>query len=171
MNWWDRHEPATDWGAREHLIVKFLEARIGDDPRKVETFRLLMEARVVGRSLEELAREQRTTPTALKKRLQRLIDELIPHVSIMDREKPRRMFLLALFFFGAMALLAVVVALLWNVLRPPPPPALPVVEPPAPSASAPPAPEPPPEFDNALPTQPGPAPSGDAGAKDLERKR
>jgi len=161
VNWADRRQPATDWGAREHLIAKFLESKIGDDPYKVETFRLMMEARVVGRSLEELAREHRTTPHALKMRFQRLTRELVPHVSLMDREKPRRAILLALLFFGALALVALLIAFLWGALRPAPPPAVPALEPLAPSASAPPAPGPAPRFDDALPTKPGPAPTRD----------
>lgn len=160
-NWSNRHEPPTDSGAREHLIAKFLESKIGHDPYKLETFRLMMEARVVGRSLEELARAHHTTPHALKMRFQRLTRELVPHVSLMDREKPRRAILLALLFFGAFALVALLVAVLWGALRPAAPPAVPALEPPAPSASAPPAPGPAPRFDDALPTKPGPAPTRD----------
>jgi DNA-directed RNA polymerase specialized sigma24 family protein len=155
----DRHGPHTDWGAREHLVAKYIESQIGEDAYKVESFRMMMENGVAGRSLDELAAEHRTTPTALSNRFLRLRAQLAPRVSIMDREKPRRAILLALFFLGAAALVALAIVL-WSHLFPlPPSTILPV-----PSASA--APAPAPSFDNALPT----APDDDAGPTDLKPK-
>jgi DNA-directed RNA polymerase specialized sigma24 family protein len=156
----DRHGPHTDWGAREHLVAKYLESQIGDDAYKKESFRLMMENGVAGRSLDELAAEHGTTPTALSNRFLRLRKELAPRVSIMDREKPRRTILLALFFLGAAALVGLAIDL-WSRLFTPPPP-LPIL--PVPSASA--APAPAPTFDNALPT----APDDDAGPTELKPK-
>jgi DNA-directed RNA polymerase specialized sigma24 family protein len=159
-DWSDRHAPATDWGAREHLICKYLEPLVGDDPNRRRTFQAMMETRVQGRSLDEVAAEQGTSPEALKKRIQRLADELGPKVSIMDREKPRRAILAVLFFLGLAALVLLVAALL-GAFRPAPPPALPLAPQLAPSASAPSVPAPPPPLDNAFPTQPAPADAGD----------
>jgi len=156
----DRHGAHTDWGAREHLIAKYLEGEIGEDAYKKESFRLMMENAVAGRSLDELADEHHTTSTALSNRFLRLRKELAPRVSIMDREKPRRTILLALFFFGAAALVGLAIVLLSLFFAPPPPPTIL----PVPSASA--APAPGPTFDNALPT----APADDAGPTDLKPK-
>ena len=142
----DRHGPATDWGAREYLITKWLGKQIGDNPRKVATFRLMVEARVVGRSLGELARENHTTESALSNRFNKLQKELAPKVALMDEENSR-MFILGLLLFGLGGLGIAMVVLLLRTLAAPPPP-LPIL--PAPSASAQPA----PTFDNALPTQP-----------------
>jgi DNA-directed RNA polymerase specialized sigma24 family protein len=136
----DRHEPAPDWGAREHLIAKFLEDRIGDDARRKDTFRLMMEHEVAGHDLADLAAANRTTPSALKSRFYKLRKELVPAVSIMDKEKPRRAILLALLFGGLLAVVAMVVAL-WSWLQPAPPP-VPPPPAPVPSASASAAPEP-----------------------------
>ena len=120
--WHEHHAPATDWGAREHLICKWLEQRIGPAPRRRETFRLILEHEIAGRSLEELAVEQKTTKSALANRFLKLRKELAPQVALMDQEKPRRAVLLALFFFGACALVALVY-LLVHLLLPPPAPA------------------------------------------------
>jgi hypothetical protein len=145
VNWADRHQPGTDWGAREHLIVKWLEQQIGDDPVRKETLRLMMEHNVAGKSLEELARENRTTEQALASRFHKLRKELGPKVSIMDRERPRRAILLLL-FFGALAVIGIILFALWRTVAPVPPPQLPIPRP-IPSASARPA----PTFDQALP--------------------
>jgi hypothetical protein len=151
----ERHEPAPDWGAREHLIAKYLEDRIGDDARKKDTFRLMMEHEVAGHDLADLAVAHHTTESALSNRFYKLRKELVPSISIMDKEKPRRAILFGLFFVGLLAVAAIVIAL-WNLLQPLPPPAPPPPEP-APSASA--APEP--TLDIALPPTVVPAP--DAG--------
>ena len=157
----DRLGPRTDWGAREHLIAKYLEGEIGEDAYKKESFRLMMENAVAGRSLDELSAEHDTTPTALSNRFLRLRAQLAPRVSIMDREKPRRTVLLALFFFGVAALVGLAIVL-WRLFYTPP---LPPTILPVPSASAAPAPAPEPTFDNALPTEPPAPPDPDAGGK------
>jgi DNA-directed RNA polymerase specialized sigma24 family protein len=126
----DRHAPHTDWGAREHLIAKYMEGLIGHDPRKKRTFALMMEKEVVGRSIEELAAQEGTTPNALSLRFSKLRKELIPKISVMDEEKPRRAFILFLLFLCLGAVVAIVV--LWRALSPPPI----APEPPAPLPSA-----------------------------------
>jgi hypothetical protein len=110
----------------EHLICKYLEGLIGDDPRRVETFSLMMQHHVQGFSLRELAEANGTTPVALTNRFYKLREELAPKIAIMDDEKKRRgvFLLLLLLFFGVVAL---VVFLAWPAQAP---------EPPAPPASA-----------------------------------
>jgi hypothetical protein len=165
VEWSDRHAPATDWGAREHLIAKYIEGLIGDDAGKKHTFRLMMEKEVVGRSVEELAAENGTTPSGLSNRFHKLRKELYPHVSIMDEEKPRRTFILALlFFFGLGALVAIAIAL-WHLLAPPQ--LLPEPLPPLPSATAAPA----PSLDIAQPPEPEQEQDVDAGEPGPLRKR
>jgi DNA-directed RNA polymerase specialized sigma24 family protein len=159
----DRHAPQTDWGAREHLICKWLEKEIGPDPRRRETFRLILEHEIAGKPLGELAVEHRTTEAALSNRFHKLRKELAPKVARMDEEKPRRFVLLALFGFGFAALVAV---LYWLMLvlfphAPPPPRMLPE---PAPTVSAAPA----PTFDQALPTTPAPNDAGDLKPQQLK---
>jgi DNA-directed RNA polymerase specialized sigma24 family protein len=155
VQWSDRHAPSPDWGAREHLIVKYLEGCIGDDARKKQTFQWLLEKEVAGRTVEELAAEHHTTPTALSNRFYKLRQELIPRVSVMDEEKPRRFVLIVLFFGALLAVLALALWL-WFALRP----AHPVTPPrPVPSASRAPAPRlrPPPIFDDEFsPSHPAP---------------
>ena len=155
----DRHGRATDEGARELLITKWLGKQIGNDPHKVLTFRLMVEARVHGRSLAELAALHHTTESALSNRFNKLHDELAPKVARMDEEKPRMVVLGFLWFtLGGLFIALVVVVLSWRLLAPSaPPPPLPIL--PAPSASA----EPAPSLDIARPT---PVPSvvpADAG--------
>jgi len=143
-----QHGPATDWGARAHLIAKYLDSIIGDDPRKVETFRLMCEKELHGRSLAELAAQHKTTEAALSMRIHKLRKELIPHRAIMDQEKPRRAILVGL-WVGAGAIVVRVIVAIWLWLLPPPhPPVIEVL--PAPSASA--APAPMPTFNQAFPT-------------------
>ena len=149
----DRHGPAPDWGAREHLIVKWLGSVIGDDPRKVETFRQMYEKEVVGRLLGEIARESHTTEAVLSSRLYKLRQELIPKLARMDQEKPRRAILLVLFL---LALGLVLAAVFWLLSLLAPPTAVPVtpvprLEPPV--TVQPPAPAPPPSFNQALPPE------------------
>ena len=125
----ERHAPHTDWGAREHLICKYLEGLIGHDARKKDTFRLMMEHEVGGFSVAELAAKNGTTANALSLRFTKLRKELAPHVSIMDEEKPRRAILsvLLLLLLGGIVLLVI---LLSNWLAPPPvPPAEPALLP------------------------------------------
>jgi hypothetical protein len=152
-NWLDRHAPQTDWGARELLICKWLEKQLGDDPVRRQTFALMMEHNVVGRSLEDLAIENDTTPSALANRMHKLRKELAPRLALMDQEKPRRTVFLLLFLFGA----GVLAAILYLLLRGPTPiapTATPVLRP-APTATASVV---EPTFDNALPTQPSASP-------------
>jgi DNA-directed RNA polymerase specialized sigma24 family protein len=162
-DWLDRHAPKSDWGAREHLIGKWLEKEIGPDPRRRETFKLILEHEIAGKPLGELAVEHGTTETALSNRFHKLRKELAPKVARMDEEKPRRFVLLALFGFGFAALVAV---LCWLMLvlfphAPPPPRMLPE---PAPTVSAAPA----PTFDQALPTTPAPNDAGDLKPQQLK---
>ncbi len=152
----DRHAPQTDWGAREHLIAKWLEKEIGPDPRRRETFKLILEHEIAGKSLKELAVEHGTTERALSNRFHKLRKELAPKVALMDEEKPRRAVLLALLFFGACALVAVLYAL-WHLWLPPAPPPPRMLPEPVPTASAAPA----PTFDQALPTTPAVNDAGD----------
>ena len=156
----DRHGPATDWAAREHLITKWLRKQIGDDPRKVLTFRLMVEARIHGRSLGELAREHHTTESALSNRFHKLQEELAPKVALMDRENPRMFILGFLWLFGFGAAVVGVV-LLVRLLAPSPPPPPPVLVP-APTASVAPA----PSRDIARPTEVPSAAPADAGMPD-----
>jgi DNA-directed RNA polymerase specialized sigma24 family protein len=159
----DRHAPQTDWGAREHLIAKWLEKQIGPDPRRRETFKLILEHEIADKSLKELAVEYGTTERALANRFHKLRKELAPKVALMDQEKPRRTVLLALFFLGACAFVAVLYAL-WHLWLPPAPPPPRMLPEPAPTASAAPA----PTFDQALPTTPAVNDAGDS--KPQERK-
>ena len=152
----DRHAPSTDWGAREHLICKWLKAQVGDDPVKLDTVQVMLEKEVAGRSLAELAAERGTTVSALSNRIHKLRKELAPRVALMDQEKPRLFILCGLWLFGLGAVLTAIV-LAWQLLFPAPPPRLPAPLP-VPSASA-----PAPTFDNAFPTQP------DAGPDTPER--
>jgi DNA-directed RNA polymerase specialized sigma24 family protein len=148
----DRHAPQTDWGAREHLICKWLEKAIGPDPRRRETFKLILEHEVAGKPLAELAAAYHTTESALSNRFHKLRKELAPKVALMDEEKPRRFVLLALFGLGFAALLFVLYLLLQPLLfdaRPPPPAIVPA---PVPTLSAAPV----PVFEQALPPTPGP---------------
>jgi DNA-directed RNA polymerase specialized sigma24 family protein len=85
FNWADRHAPATDWGAREHLLCKWLGFRL-DNPVKRESFRMMFEANVEGRTLEELARKYHKTPNAIEARIRKLRRELGPKVAVMDRQ-------------------------------------------------------------------------------------
>lgn len=157
----ERHAPSPDWGAREHLIAKYLESIIGDDPYRKRTFQLMMEKEVAGRSLDELAHNVGVTPAVLSSRFYKLRQELIPRVNIMDREKPRRAILLLIFLIGTGAV-AFVVWLIVHMLTPQwasPPPAHRVHAPRAVVA-------PPPTLDNAQPTQPpSPPPEDDGNGK------
>ncbi len=157
QEWSDRHEPATDWGAREHLIVKYLEEHvIQGDPYKRDTFRVMMESRVGGKTLDEMAAERGTTANALSTRIHRLEKKLVPAVSVMDREKPRMTVIVLLFLSGLVAAVSLLFWLL-GIFSPAPPRAVPQPSPVVSAPSAPPAPAPPPEFDNAQPTGPAPA--------------
>jgi DNA-directed RNA polymerase specialized sigma24 family protein len=159
-DWTDRHAPQTDWGARELLITNWLGKQIGDDPVRVKTFRLMVEHEVHGRTLGELAAENRTTEGALSSRFYKLRQELIPRLALMDQEKPRRAIFVLLFLFACGVIAAVLYLLLLGptpiaptatpVLRPAPTTTASVVEP---------------TFDNALPTQPSASPDVDDGKK------
>lgn len=131
----ERHGPATDWEARAHLITKWMEGQIGQNPTKVQTFRLMCEHELHGKSLRELATEHQTTSSALSNRFHKLRAELAPKVSVMDKEKPRRTLLFILLTIA----LGIAVALLLWLLRPAPEPRavpeVPLVHS-APSASA-----------------------------------
>ena len=160
----DRHAPQTDWGAREHLIAQWLDEAIGPDPRRRETFKLILDHEIAGKTLGELAAEYHTTESALSNRFHKLRRQLVPKAALMDQEKPRRAVLLALFVFGLGALVALVTWLLrlWLPVSPP----IPVVPEPIPTLSAAPS----PSFDQAFPT-PSSAPANDAGErKPQERK-
>jgi hypothetical protein len=146
----DRHGPHTDWGAREHLIAKYVEELIGDDAGKKHTFRLMMEKEVVGRSVQELAVQEGTTPNALSLRFTKLRKELYPDVATMDEEKPRRTVILTVLLFSGLGVLVAIAAVLWSLLapaqlrpEPPPPPptattapspSLDIAQPPTPQA-------------------------------------
>jgi hypothetical protein len=154
----ERHAPETDWGAREHLICKWLRKEIGDDPIKVKTFAMMMEVNVVGRPVAEVAAENHMTASALSNRMHKLRKELAPRMALMDQEKPRRAILLLLFLFGA----GVLAAILYLLLRGPTPVA-PTATPalrPAPTTTASVV---VPTFDNALPTQPSASPDDNGG--------
>ena len=153
----DRHAPQPDWAAREHLINKWMHKQIGDNPVKMATLGLMMEAHVVGRSLRELAVENHTTESALSNRFHKLRTELAPKVARMDEEKPRMLILLGLWLFGLGALITAIVLAWHHFFAAPPPPQLHIL--PDPSASAAPA----PSFDQAFPTQPVPSLEADAG--------
>jgi hypothetical protein len=84
FNWSDRHAPATDYGAREHLLCKLLERWL-DNPVKRQTFRMMFQANLEGYSLEELARMYLKTPDAILARIQKLRNALGPKVALMDR--------------------------------------------------------------------------------------
>jgi len=154
----DRHAPRTDWGAREHLICQWLETQIGDDPAKVETFRLMMECNVVGRPVAEVAADNGMTASALSNRMSKLRKELAPRSALMDREKPRMFILLGLLLFGVAAFIVAALVALWVFLAPVPRPLRPPRAVPAPSASV-----APPTFDQALPTAPSSLPDTDGG--------
>jgi DNA-directed RNA polymerase specialized sigma24 family protein len=128
--------PKTDYGARAHLIYKYMARLIGDDPVKVKTLRL-MYLRDEGHSIEELARENGMTPGALSLRIHKLRKELAPKISIMDDEKKRLMILVG--FWGGGPLLVIAIAL-WLWLHPSPQPPAPPAPRPVPTASASPAP-------------------------------
>jgi DNA-directed RNA polymerase specialized sigma24 family protein len=136
VDWSDRHAPATDWDARAHLITKYMWQAIGGDERKATTLRMMSEHENDGFSLADLARKYGTTERALANRFHKLRQEVIPKVSIMDREKPRRAILLLLLLFGMAAL----AALLWWLLVGAGPSSTPAVPTVAPSAVAPPGP-------------------------------
>ncbi len=160
-NWTDRHAPQTDWGARELLICNWLAKQIGDDPVRVKTFRLMVEHEIHGRTLAELAAENRTTEGALSSRFYKLRQELAPRLALMDQEKPRRAILLLLFLFGLGVVAAILYALFLWATPVPPTPATPALRPaPTSTASA-----LPPTFDNALPTEPSESPDPDPGRK------
>jgi len=148
---WDRNAPETDYGAREHLIVKYMKPLVGDDPYDKETYRLMWEKEIVGHSLGELAAEKGTTAKALSDRLYKLRKRLAPKVSIMDREKPRRAILIFLIVGAA----ASVLLTLWYLFHPT---ASPPEEKPQPAPSATAGPAPVPTFNQALPKPPVPAP-------------
>ena len=163
----DSHAEKTDYGAREHLIAKWLEGQCEGDAVAKRDFALMMEHEVVGRSLAELAVAHDTTEQALANRFYRLRKRLIPRVALMDEEKPRKFAIFGGIFAFFGGLVAVVIYVVWLHYFAPPPPPPPLPELPAPSASAAPG----PEFDNALPTQPAPsAEPPDAGAKPLPDK-
>ena len=145
----NRHGPATDWRAREYLILKFMESLIGDDPRDQQTFELMWAKEIDGFSVDELAAKHGMTPNALSLRFHKLRDELSPKVAIMDREKPRRAFFIFLILGG----IAAVLFAIWYLLQPAPARPDPT-PPPAPSATAGPAPVP--TFNQALPPPPAP---------------
>lgn len=119
----DRHLPSPDWGARAHLINKWLHQQLKGDPFKEETFRLMMAHEVEGWSLAELAEKHGTTTSALSNRFFKLRQQLIPRVRTMDDEK-KRMFVFFLLFLGAFVAL-VVAYLLFFAPPPPRPPHLP----------------------------------------------
>ena len=120
----DRHLPGTDWGARGHLIAKWLEKQLGDDPFRRETFRLMVAYEVDGWTLAELAEKHRTTPSALSNRFFKLRQELIPRVRTMDDEKKRMMVLFFLGFGGLAAAVAIAVVVM-GILYPSRPPYVP----------------------------------------------
>ena len=160
LGWTDRHAPGTDWGAREHLICKWLERQLGDDPRKRETFLMMVKHNVQGFSLKDLAQEFHTTEKAIERRIHKLRKELAPKVAVMDREKPRR----AILFFFLPAVVAVAIALiLWWLLGPAARPPVPPHVAPLPSATA--SAEPAPSFDQAQPTNDLAAPADASTAK------
>jgi DNA-directed RNA polymerase specialized sigma24 family protein len=163
----DRASPPTDERARARLIHDWLARQIGSDPRKVHTLGLMKEHEVDGFTLGELAAREKTTERALANRFHKLRVELAPKVALMDDEKTRRMVFLFLIFGGIGFVIALAIAL-WLLFFYSPPPVVPS-EPalrPAPSASA--VPAPPPEFDNANPTEP---PLGDASRSEPPGKR
>jgi hypothetical protein len=127
-------QPGTDWGARGHLLDKWLEAQLGPDDTRRHTFNLMCEHNLHGRSLEELAAREGTTANALSARFYKLRNELAPKLAAMDDEKKRPMLLFAL-FLGGFALLAVIVVLLWHLLVPPSGAPLPPAPPAVPSAT------------------------------------
>ena len=67
----DRAFPETDYGARAHLLVKFMEHQLDGDPAKEKTFRLMWAHHNDGFTLEELAAREGTTPNALSARFYR----------------------------------------------------------------------------------------------------
>jgi DNA-directed RNA polymerase specialized sigma24 family protein len=85
FNWADRHAPGTDWGAREHLLCKWLERWL-DNPVKRQTFRMMFQTNLEGHTLEELARMYLKTPNAIEMRIRKLRSELGPKVAVMDRQ-------------------------------------------------------------------------------------
>jgi DNA-directed RNA polymerase specialized sigma24 family protein len=162
-DWLGRHAPGTDWGAREHLIAQWLEQAIGPDPRRRETFKLILEHEIADKTLAELAVEYGTTERALANRFHKLRKELAPKVALMDEEKPRRFVLLALFGLGFAALLVVLYWLLLALFPPAPPPPT-MLPDPIPTVSAAPA----PTFDQAFPTTPAPNDAGDLKPQQLK---
>ncbi len=132
----DRAFPKTDFGARAHFIAKHLERLIGDSPAKKQTLRLMF-LRDEGYSIDELARENGTTPGALSLRIHKLRKELLPKIRVMDDEKKRLMILVVLWGGGALLILAVIA---WLWAQPSAVPPAPLSPPPVPTASAAPAP-------------------------------
>ena len=152
--------PRPDEGARAHFICKYLEPLIGDDPVRIETFRLMCKHALDGFSVEELAREAGTTPNALSLRIFKLRKELGPKISIMDDEK-KRMLVLVPFWGAAFVVLAILVAWLLGWLTPAPP--VHALPPPAPTASVAPA----PTFDQAFPPDAAAPAREDGGSNDF----
>ena len=126
----------------------------------MKTFRLMVEHEIHGRTLAELAAENRTTEGALSSRFYKLRQELIPRLALMDQEKPRRAIFLLLFLFGC-GVIAAVLYLLFHGPTPIAPTATPVLRP-APTTTASVV---EPTFDNALPTEPSASPDEDPGRK------
>ena len=156
-----RHAPATDYGAREYLLCKWLERQLGDDPVRRQTFRMMWEHGVEGYTYEELARKYHSTPNAIELRCRKLRKELAPKVALMDRENVRRGVILFLFGGGIAAAIALIVLALRLLLAPSPvgpvPPPPDVVLPPASATAS--TPPPAPSFDQALPPDVPPAPA------------
>jgi DNA-directed RNA polymerase specialized sigma24 family protein len=87
--WPDPRPEPTDWGARAHLLAKWLDRALGDDARRRDTMRMMAKFRLEGWSLAEIAQESGTTPLALKMRFHKLRKELAPKVARMDRGSRR----------------------------------------------------------------------------------
>jgi hypothetical protein len=79
---------------------------------------MMVQHHVEGFSLEELAKEHRTTAEAIAARMYRLSKELGPKAKLMDRERPRRAILFFMFLVGAAAAVVIVLAILRHFDRP-----------------------------------------------------
>jgi DNA-directed RNA polymerase specialized sigma24 family protein len=162
-NYFDRRAPGTDWGAQAHLVCKWLERHLGDDPFRRETFRMMYLHNCEDYSLADLAKQYRTTPEAVASRMYRLSRELGPKAKLMHRENARRAIIIFFFGAGVAVLVAIFALVVWPLLRPAPQPhAPPIPATPVPSASA--SAGPAPSFDQAVPTDDDSVPS-DAGTR------
>ena len=161
VSWADRHQPATDWGAREHLIVKWLEGQIGDDPAKEGDLPAHDGAQRRGqvargdreRERHDRAGARQPVPQAAK----RARADGVHH----GREKPRRG-ILALLVLGGLAIVVASLVALWRA-TPPVVPTLPLPKP-VPSMST----EPVPTFDQAPPRREPAPPPEDKGTRETK---